>query len=149
MQTWVSNEIILSIRQEFSFTKVAPVESIIYIVSYWIFNQCCSPKCLHYHLFFRKEIYLLECLYFSECDIRMSLYNFLVEKGTTNEVPTQLATGGDGGILQNSYRCVQREGKSCLMCMYALTQSVFMFLVTFLSYSVLFYLQKFNFTFFF
>ena len=35
---------------------------------------------LHYHLFFRKEIYLLECLYFSEYDIRMSLYVFWFKK---------------------------------------------------------------------
>ena len=31
---------------------------------------------LYYHLCFRKEIYFFECLYFSECDIRISLYAF-------------------------------------------------------------------------
>ena len=38
---------------------------------------------LHYHLFFCKEIYFFECLYFSEYDIRMPLYVFLVEKGVS------------------------------------------------------------------
>ena len=34
-----------------------------------------------YHLFFRKEIYFFKCLYFSEYDIRMSLYVFWLRKG--------------------------------------------------------------------
>ena len=62
-------------------------------------------------MFFRKEIYLLECLYFSECDIRMSLYNFLVEKGTTNEVPTQLATGGGWGDPPEYVQMCTRGGE--------------------------------------
>ena len=36
---------------------------------------------LHYHLFFCKEIYFFEFLYFSEYDIRMSLYVFCLIKG--------------------------------------------------------------------
>ena len=35
-------------------------------------------------LFFRKEIYFFECLCFSEYDIKMSLYIFLVEKVAIN-----------------------------------------------------------------
>ena len=36
---------------------------------------------LYYHLFFRKEIYFFESLYFSESDIRMPLYFFWLRKG--------------------------------------------------------------------
>ena len=39
---------------------------------------------LQYHFFFHKEVYFFECLYFSEYDIQMSLYDFLVEKGDIN-----------------------------------------------------------------
>ena len=35
---------------------------------------------LYYHLFFRKEIYFFESLYFSESDIRMPLYVFWLRK---------------------------------------------------------------------
>ena len=82
---------------------------------------------------------IFECLYII----------FWLRKGPLMKYLRNWQLVGDGGIPQNAYRCVQGEGKSCLMCMYALTPSFFMFLVTFLSYSVLFYLQKFNFTFFF
>ena len=40
---------------------------------------------LHYYLSFRKEICLFECLYFSECDIRMSLYVFWLRKGPSTK----------------------------------------------------------------
>ena len=36
---------------------------------------------LYYDLFFRKDIYFFECLYFSEYYIRMSLYDFWLRKG--------------------------------------------------------------------
>ena len=48
------------------------------------------------------------------------------------------ATGEDGGVIQNAYSRVQREGVLRLMSTYALT--LFMFLAAYLSYSVLFYL---------
>ena len=35
---------------------------------------------LYYHLFFRKEIYFFESLYFSDSDIRMPLYVFWLRK---------------------------------------------------------------------
>ena len=44
------------------------------------------------------------------------------------------------GFIQNADNCALREGMSSLMCMYALTLSLFMFLAAFLSYSVLSYL---------
>ena len=57
---------------------------------------------------------------------------------------------GIGEIIQNTYSCVQGEGVSRLVCTYVLTplhsHLFFMFLAAFLSYSVLFYLQKFSLT---
>ena len=49
---------------------------------------------LHYHLFFRKEIYFFGCLHFSQYDIRMSFYVILDEKEAINQVCMQLATSG-------------------------------------------------------
>ena len=48
-----------------------------YIVGFFI-NTAFLNVCfmLHYHLFFRKEIYFFECLCSSEYDIRMSWYVF-------------------------------------------------------------------------
>ena len=51
--------------------------------------------------------------------------------------------GGGGGafrVIQNADNCAWREGMSRLICTYALTLSLFMFLAAFLSYSVLSYL---------
>ena len=58
---------------------------------------------------------------------------FLVEKGATNKVRTQQV--GDGGVIQNAYNSVQGEwrGVSRIMCTYALTLSLFMFLAAFLA----------------
>ena len=47
-------------------------------------------------------------------------------------------TRGMEGVIQNVYRCVQGERGTRFMCTYALILSLFMFL----SYGVLFYLQK-------
>ena len=69
----------------------------------------------------------------------MSVYVFFfcLERG--HQLSTYLIVGGVV-VIQNAYSCVQGEGVSRLMCTYALTLSLFMFLVVFLSYSVLFYL---------
>ena len=87
---------------------------------------------LQYHFFFQKEVYFFECLYFSEYDIQMSLYDFLVEKGDINVRNWQLVE--DGKVTQNVDNFVQGQGLSCLMCFI----SLFKFLAAFLSYSVLF-----------
>ena len=95
---------------------------------------------LHYHLFFRKDLFF-ECLYFSEYDIRMFLFVFWLRKrhpltmyvtrGMEGDHPKclQMRTGGEGITLHVYVR--------------ALTLSLFIFL----SYDVLFYLLKFNLTF--
>ena len=93
---------------------------------------------LHYYLSFRKEICLFECLYFSECDIRMSLYVFWLTKGPSTKY---IHNCWDNGGYP---KCVHGEVLSRLMCAYGLTLSLFMFLAAFLSYSVFFYSQKFN-----
>ena len=38
--------------------------------------------------------------------------------------------------MQSAYSCLHGEGVSCLMCTYALTLSLFVFLAAFLCYSV-------------
>ena len=65
-------------------SKVAPVQSITDIVLFDFFINTALLNVffiLHYHLFFRKEIYFSECFYLSEYDIRMSLYGFWLRKG--------------------------------------------------------------------
>ena len=63
----VLNETILITRQEILFIKVAPVKSITGIIEFLINTALLKVYfILHYHLFFRKEIYFFECLYFSE-----------------------------------------------------------------------------------
>ena len=64
---------------------------------------------------------------------------FLVEKGAISQVRMELLGGGMLGHPK-CVSCVQREGVSHLMCTYALTLQLFMFLASFFSCSVLFYL---------
>ena len=73
----VSNETIVATRLGFFLTKVAPIQSItnnvllVFLINAALLNVCFI---LYYHLFF------FECLYFSECDIRMSLYVYWLKK---------------------------------------------------------------------
>ena len=76
----VSNEIILATRQEFFYTRVLSSRKkynwhcvIAFLINAALLNVYFT---LQYHLFFRKETYFFECYYFSEYDIRMSLYTF-------------------------------------------------------------------------
>ena len=71
---------------------------------------------------------IFECLYMF----------FGRERG--HELSTYGTVGGDVGVIQNAYNCVQGEGVSRLMCTYPLALSLLMFLAAFLSYSALFYL---------
>ena len=74
-------------------------------------------------IYYFVKNFFFECLYFSEYDIRMFLFVFWSSKMCT-------------GALRG-------RGVSRPMCTYAVTLSLFMFLL----YGVLFYLQKFNLTF--
>ena len=89
----LSNEIILATRQEFLFTKVAPVQSINYVVLldfwlmllFWIFI---SSYTIIY--IFRRKIYFFECFYFSKYDMSLDVFGW--EKG--HQLSTH-ATVGD------------------------------------------------------
>ena len=87
---------------------------------YWVFNWWCPPELLfilHHHLFFRKEIYLFKCLYFSEDDIEC-LDMFLWLRGyqlityATGNWRAGERWGSGRGVIQNGYSYVQRE-KGC------------------------------------
>ena len=74
----VSNETILATKQEFFFTKVAPVQSITDIVILG-FSLLLLPgmfiSCYTIIYFFVNNFFF-ECLYFSEYDIPMFLFVF-------------------------------------------------------------------------
>ena len=82
---------------------------------------------LHCHLFFRKEIYFFECLYFSEYDIRMSLYIFWLSGwGREHQLSTYAAGVGMAGgwaVIQYVYSCVQEEEVSWLFYVRTYTTS--------------------------
>ena len=62
--------------------------------------------------FFRKEIYFSECLYFSENDIRMSLYLFWLRKGPSIKYLRNL-WGGGGGEGSSKIRTATYKGRGC------------------------------------
>ena len=139
----VSNETILATKQEFFFTEVALVQSITDIVLVSLLINTAPQNVyfiLHYHLFFVK-IFFFEYLYLSEYDIRMFLFvSWLRNRPSIKYVRNQGNVGGSSKMCTGAY---SGNGVSRLMCTYALTLSLSMFL----SYGVLFYLQKFNLTF--
>ena len=92
-------------------------------------------------IYFFVKNFFFECLYFSEYDIRMFLFVFwLRNRPSIKYVRNQGNGEGSSKMFTDAYR---GRGVSRFMCTYALTLSLFMFL----SYGVLFYLQKFNLTF--
>ena len=62
---------------------------------------------LHYHLFFRKKLYLFKYLYFSEYDIWMFLYVFWLRK--EHQLSKYATGGGWGRVIQNAYSCVKGD----------------------------------------
>ena len=130
-----SNETILATRQEVFFTKLTSADQgnlltrakhnlhciIVILINAGLLN---FYFILHCYLFFGKEIYFFECLYFSEYDIRVSLYVFFwLKKGTSiKDVRNcwvmgvypkcvQLRTGG-GGNYGKHRRRVKFLGRS-------------------------------------
>ena len=78
----VSNETILTTRQEFFFTKVAPEHNWHCIIGFLITAALLNFYfILHCHLFFCKEIYFFECLYFSKYDVECRYIIFGWEYG--------------------------------------------------------------------
>ena len=64
---------------------------------------------LHYHLFFWKEIYFFECLYFTEFQIRVPLYVFCLRKELS--IKHIRNSWGNAGLIQNAYNCL--PGRRC------------------------------------
>ena len=104
-----SNETILATKQDIFFTKVAPVQSItdIVILSFWLillswmFISSYTTIC-----FFVKNFFLN--VYISVKTIFECSYMFF---GWEIGHPlSTYATRGMNGVIQNVYRCVQREG---------------------------------------
>ena len=69
----MSNETILATKQEFFFTKVAPIQSITDIVLLGFSLILLSGMFISYYttIYFFVNNFYFECLYFSEYDIRM------------------------------------------------------------------------------
>ena len=136
----------MATKQEFFFTKVT-LQSITNTVLsdfwlmllYWVFISSCTT------IYFFVKKFIFTNVYNSVNRNSNVLICFLVEKRAISQVRTHLV--GDGEVHP---KCVQKRtggrGMPRLMCTYTFTLSRFMFLATFLSYSVLFYLQKFNLT---
>ena len=67
---------------------------------------------LHYHLFFRKEFYFSECLYFSEDNVPMFLCVFWLRKEPSIKYLHNSLGSGDHS------KCLQLR-KSCLQCVFS------------------------------
>ena len=91
-----------------------------------------------------------QCLYFSEYDIGMFAFIFWLGNKPSREMMEGTWGAREGGGVEVIQKCLQvrtmctgayrRRRVSHLMCMYAVTLSLFMFL----SHGVLFNLKKFN-----
>ena len=144
-----SNETILAIKQVFFFTKVAPIQSItdIVLLDFWLMVVSWMFISSYTTIYISQRNLFFECLYFSEYDIRMSLYVIWLRKVPSIKYLCNW-WGGLGRVIQNAYFWVQEEGVSHLMCTYALhLHYLFLCFWQHFFYSVLIYLWKFDFTF--
>ena len=123
----VSNETIQATKQEFFCTKVAPIQSITDIVLLgfwlilfsWMFISSCTTIYFFVNIFFCNVYISVNTIF--ECS-----YLFYVWE--LGHPLSTWATGGMEGVIQNLYRCVRGRGVSRLMCTYALTLSLFVFI---------------------
>ena len=98
----VSNGTMLATKQEFFFTKVSPVQSIFdielldFLLIRFPFNTTIY--------FFVKNYFFSECFYFSEYSIRMLLFVFWLRNTSSTKYVRNW-----GVVIQNVYRCVQRD----------------------------------------
>ena len=125
----VSNETILATKQEFFIYKSRPrINHNWHCTFRFLINN--APMnvyfILHCHLFFRKEFFFFECLYFGEYDIRKFLFVFWLRNRPSME-------GGSSKMCTVVY---SGTVVSRVMCTYTLTLS----LLKFLSCGVFFYL---------
>ena len=65
--------------------------------------------------FFVKKFIFFECLYFSEYNIRISLYVFCLRKGPSVKYVRNW-WGGMERVIQNAYNCVQEGGGCHVSC---------------------------------
>ena len=75
---------------------------------------------LHYRLFFRKEIYSLECFYFSEYDIRMFLFVFWLRKGQ----PIKYVRNWRGYVWPSKMRTTGYRGRGVTPHVYLRTYAI-------------------------
>ena len=132
----VSNDTFLATKQEFFFTKVAPVKSItdIVLLSFWLILLPGMFISSDTTIYFFVKNFFFECFYFSEYNIRMFLFVFWLKNRPSIKYVRNKGNGGRSSkMCTGAYR---RREVSRLMCTSALTLSIFMFL----SYGVLFYL---------
>ena len=132
----VSNETILATRQEFFFTKEAPIQSItdILLLNFWLKLLSWMFISSYTTIYFSVKKFILWNVFISVNTIFECSYLFFGW-----ERANQLSTYATGGGMFDHPKCVQLgigAGVSRLMCTYALTLSLFMFLAVFWSYSV-------------
>ena len=115
----VSNQTILATRKKLFFKNVAPIQR----------NTCYTAI-----YFFVKKFIFFKCLYFSEYDIRISLYGFWLRKGSP--ITYVRNWWGMGSHPKSVQLCIGWGDVRSLVYVRICT----MFLEASLSYSVLIYL---------
>ena len=121
------------------------------ILLYRMFISCCTYLFIFFcpiYFFTKKFIFFNDYISVNLINIRMSLYVFWLRNGPSIKHVLNWWSDGEG---LSKMRTAAYKGKvvPLLMCTYALTLSLFMFLAIHLFCSALFYLylQKFNLTF--
>ena len=131
----VSNATNLTTKQEFFFTKVAPVQSItdIVLLGFWLILLLWMF--ISSYIYFFVNNFSFRCLCFSKYDIRMFIFAFrLRNRLSLSTYATERMEGDSSKMCAGAYR--GRGVSPHLECTYALTLSLFMFLW----YGALFYL---------
>ena len=92
----LSNEAILATKQEFFFTKLASVQSItdILVLGFWFILLTWMFISSYTTIYFFRKEFFLKCLYFSEYDIWMFLFVFLLRNRPSIKY---VHTWGNGG----------------------------------------------------
>ena len=131
------------LSRSFSLQTQTPLKSITDIVLLGFSLILVPGMFISYYtaIYFFVKNFFFECLYFSEYDNRMFLFVFWLKNRSSIKYVRNQGNGGESSkMFTDAYR---GRGVSFFMCTYALTLSLFLFL----SFGVVFYLQKFNLTF--
>ena len=112
------NEIILATKQEFFYKSSSRTNQDWHCIIRFFINAALLNVyfilCYFHHLFFRKEKCFFECLYFSEYDIRMSLYVFFSWK--RGHHLSTYATGGEMGGSSKMPTAAYRGRRCHVLC---------------------------------